>query len=173
MTTHIRHERPDDVGPIREVHRAAFPTPFEADLVDRLRGRLAPWRSFVAEQEGRVVAHVLFTPVTLDPEPAHRTEMVALGPMAVHPDAQGQGIGSALGDGAIAEISGADIDAVFARGHPEWFPKFGFRPARRVGLELADEDRAGDAPLLVLELVPGSLLHAAGKVRYNNVFRTN
>ncbi len=170
MGTHIRREHPDDAPAIRAVHLAAFDTPFEADLVERLRGELDPWRSFVAETDGAVVAHVSFSPVTIMPAPKHRLSLVGLGPMAVLPDHQGLGIGSALADGALAGLGDEAVDAVFVLGHPEWYPRFGFRPARRFGIDLAL-----DAPtnaFLVLELVPGVLLNVAGKIKYHNAFKT-
>jgi putative acetyltransferase len=64
----IRAERPEDVAGIRAVNLAAFETPFEADLVDRLRAVAEPFLSLVATRADRVVGHILFTPVTLAPE---------------------------------------------------------------------------------------------------------
>ncbi len=170
MGTHIRRENGDDRQAIRAVHLAAFDTPFEADLVDRLRGALDPWHSFVAETNGAVVAHVLFSPVTITPTPKHRASLVGLGPMAVLPDFQGQGIGSALADGALSALGDAQVDAVFVLGHPEWYPRFGFRPARRFGIEIAMDVPA--AAFMALELMPGVLLHLAGKINYHNAFTT-
>ena len=168
MATHIRRERDDDAAAVRAVYCAAFPTPFEADLVDQLRADLEPWRGFVAERDGEVVGHLLFTPVTLDPAPAHASPLVGLGPMAVRPDHQREGIGSALADGALAALSGEPVDAVVVLGHPEWYPKFGFRPAKRFGLKPGFE--APESAFMALELVPGALLNMSGKVNYDNRF---
>ena len=168
MATHIRPERPADAAAVRAVYRAAFPTPFEADLVDALRPELSPWRAFVAERDGEVVGHLLFTPVSLEPTPAHESPLVGLGPMAVHPDHQRSGIGSALADGALAALSAEPIDAVVVLGHPEWYPKFGFRPAKRFGLRPGFE--APESAFMALELVPGALLNVSGKVNYDNRF---
>lgn len=168
MGTHIRREHPDDAPAVRAVHLAAFETPLEADLVDQLRGELDPWHSFVADTNGAVVAHVSFSPVTITPAPKRPLSLLGLGPMAVLPDFQGRGIGSALADGALAAIGDEHVDAVFVLGHPEWYPRFGFRPARRFGIGLA-LDAPADA-FLVLELIPGVLMDVSGKVKYHKAF---
>ncbi|MEX0899990.1 MAG: N-acetyltransferase [Gammaproteobacteria bacterium] len=170
MGTHIRREHAGDAPTIRAVHLAAFDSPFEADLVERLRGELHPWHSFVAETDGAVVAHVSFSPVTMTPTPKHPVALVGLGPMAVFPEHQGRGIGSALADGALAALGAEGVDAVFVLGHPEWYPRFGFRPAQRFGIALA-LDAPAEA-FMALELVPGVLLNISGKVSYHKAFTT-
>jgi putative acetyltransferase len=77
----VRAERPDDAAAIRAVHTASFPTALEARLVDALRaaGRLC--LSLVAEEEGRVVGHVGFSPVSL----AGTAAGAGLAPVAVLP----------------------------------------------------------------------------------------
>src|SRR5215468_3983845 len=90
----IRSEEPADVSAIRTVNQAAFETGAEADLVDVLRGQATPLISLVAEDGGAIVGHILFSPVTLDRHPDVR--VMGLGPMAVMPARQRQGIGSAL-----------------------------------------------------------------------------
>lgn len=170
MGTHIRREQPDDAPAIRAVHLAAFDTPFEADLVEQLRGELEPWYSFVADTDGLVVAHVSFSPVTITPSSRHPVTLVGLGPMAVLPDYQGRGVGSALADGALAALGREAVDAVFVLGHPEWYPRFGFRPARRFGIELALNAPASS--FMALELIPGVLLNIVGKVNYHSAFKT-
>lgn len=170
MGTHIRREQPDDAPAIRAIHLAAFETPFEADLVDRLRAELDPWYSFVADTDGAVVAHVSFSPVMITPPPKHPVSLVGLGPMAVRPDHQGRGVGSALADGALAALGDEAVDAVFVLGHPEWYPRFGFRPARRFGIELALDAPASS--FMALEVTPGVLLNIAGKINYHSAFKT-
>ena len=65
----IRPEQPGDHAEVRAVNVAAFETPAEADLVDALRAQARPLVSLVAEEDGAIVGHVMFSPVTL---PGHR-----------------------------------------------------------------------------------------------------
>ena len=62
----IRRERPEDITAVRRVNEHAFGRPQEANLVDALRagGKLA--LSLVAEDDGQVVGHILFSPVAVE-----------------------------------------------------------------------------------------------------------
>jgi GNAT superfamily N-acetyltransferase len=86
----VRTETVNDHDVIREIHRLAFGGPAEAKLVDDLRQSGDGIISLVAERDGRVIGHVLFSKL--------KAQMKALGlaPVAVHPSFQKQGIGSAL-----------------------------------------------------------------------------
>ena len=80
----IRPERPDDVAVIRQITHRAFGSPGEADLVDRLRAADNMVASLVAERDGQVVGHVLFSPVTVtSAPPAWRA--VGLAPVIARP----------------------------------------------------------------------------------------
>ena len=71
----IREERSDDADDIRAINEAAFAQPAEARLVDLLRASGDAFLSLVAETNGRVVGHILFTPVSgwdLHPWPSRR-----------------------------------------------------------------------------------------------------
>lgn len=165
MNTKVRKERQfGDQARIRAVHLACFPTEFEADVVKSLRGVVDPWLSWVAEADGRVVAHALYTPVTLEPDPDRRVRVVALTLMAVHPEFQAHGIGSALGDASLQELGRQNVDAVVAAGHAGWYQRFGFKPARRFGL-VAGHGTPADG-LLAVELVPGALRDIEATVNY-------
>lgn len=168
MATKIRPETPADASAVRAIHLAAFPTALEADLVDGLRGRLKPWLGHVAEKDGTVVGHLLFSPVTLEPAPERPLKVYGLGPMAVHPSAQGSGIGSTLVDVAVAELSRAGADAVVVLGHPEWYPRFGFAPAAHFGLTLAMDVPA--EAFLALEFTTGCLPRDGASVHYDSAF---
>ena len=91
----IRHERFGDADSVRQVLLSAFGGPEEAQLVDLLRNRRGFELSLVAALDGRIVGHVLFTPVTIESH-GSTTGAVALGPVGVLPEYQRKGIGSPI-----------------------------------------------------------------------------
>ena len=155
----IRPERPEDIGSIQTLIAGAFPTDAEARLVASLRaaGRLTV--SLVAEVEGKIVGHVAFSPVDV---PASRAGE-GLAPLAVAEAFRRQGIGAALVAAGLDACRAAGTGFVVVLGDPRYYGRFGFGPARTVGL--ADEYDGGDA-FQVLELRPGSVPPAGGTVRY-------
>jgi len=135
--TVVRTEQPGDEEAIRGVNLAAFPSADEADLVDALRRDAAwlPGLSFVAESDDQVVGHLLLTRATVSGENGEGTPVLALGPMAVLPAWHDHGIGSALVRAAIESARDGGETLIVVLGHPWFYPKFGFRPARAMGLE--------------------------------------
>lgn len=124
----IRPERPGDEAAIAEAIEAAFLLAehrdgTEAQIVERLREAGALILSQVAVEQGSIVGHVAFSPVTIDGEDR---QWFGLGPVAVHPDRQGMGIGSALircGLDRLRELGAAGCVLV---GEPEFYCRFGF-----------------------------------------------
>ncbi|WP_447041619.1 GNAT family N-acetyltransferase [Streptomyces sp. DSM 118878] len=153
-----RPETAEDTAAVHAVHAAAFPTSAEADLVDALRadpGAWLPGLSYVAEApDGSVAAHALITRCRVDGAPA-----LALAPVAVLPEYQRTGAGSAVVRAVLDATRARGERLVLVLGHPEYYPRFGFRPASgygiRPGFEVPDEammalvlDGSGDsAPL--------------------------
>ena len=164
----IRPERPDDADAIDRVEAAAFPTRAEADLVPAVRASGAsPCISLVAELDGRVVGHALFTPVTVTSD--QPWSAMALGPVAVEPAHQRRGIGSALIRAGLEACRTLNENVVFVLGHPEYYPRFGFVPAHRFGIRWELLAEPSDAFMLV-ELSPGALAGRQGVVRYLPAF---
>ena len=130
----LRAEGPADVEPVDRVNREAFGQEDEALLVARLRGSDAfiPELSIVAEEDGKVVGHILFSRVELDPPSALR--VISLAPMSVLPQHQRRGIGSALVERGLEVANGLGEEVVVLVGHPEYYPRFGFEPASKYGL---------------------------------------
>lgn len=163
----IRAERPIDVAAIHAVNAAAFPTADEADLVDALRAAADPYLSLVAEVDGKVVGHILFTPVTHADHP--KLKLMGLAPMAVHPDHQRTGIGSALVRAGLEACRDLGMLGVVVLGHPDYYPRFGFRPAGTTfGISSAYD--VPDEVFLALELVEGALTGCSGCVAYHPAF---
>jgi putative acetyltransferase len=157
----IRPETAGDEGAIRDVNRRAFEGEAEAGLVDALRARNDVRASLVAEEAGRVVGHILFSDLSI--VTAHETvAALALAPMAVTPERQRLGIGSALVREGLRVCREQGHRIVVVLGHPEFYPRFGFAPERAVRLR---SPYAGPA-FMALELVPGALEGVEGEVRY-------
>ena len=133
----IRREESQDVQQIRAVNVAAFGTDAEATIVDALRSEAAHSVSLVAEDDGQLVGHIMFSPVRIDGAPDLRA--MALAPMAVIPLRQRLGIGGALVREGLEECRRAGAGAVFVVGHPSYYPRFGFSPASRFGYPFHDQ----------------------------------
>ena len=128
----IRPEKPSDVPAVRTVHEAAFPTSAEANLVEKLRNSGRAPVSLVAEDEGQIVGHILFSPVTFDPP----LDVVALGlaPMAVLPGHEKHGVGRRLVQNGLAESHSHGACLVVVLGDSGYYGRFGFERASRHGL---------------------------------------
>ena len=164
MTT-VRPETANDHAAIREVNALAFGREVEARLVENLR-RLPdfiPELSLVAAETGRVVGHILFSPMTIETKDG-AVPALALAVLAVRPEFQNQGIGSALVREGLERCRSLGHRIVVVVGHPEYYPRFGFSPARARNLEAPFP--VPDEAFLVLGLVPGALDNVAGVVRY-------
>jgi putative acetyltransferase len=163
----IRPERASDIEAIRAVNVAAFGRPGhpadEAGMVDALRANGKAVLSLVAEVDGVVVGHVMFSPVTFETaSPA--LPAVGLGPVGVRPERQGRGIGSALVRAGLDECRRLGYGSVFLVGWPAYYNRFGFQPAHLYGLRPPQEPRLRDA-FQVIELQAGALAGASGVVR--------
>lgn len=159
----IRAERPSDRDAIFHVNARAFETDAEARLVDVLRERDAAAVSLVAEVDGAVVGHILFSPVTVGDR-----EFVALAPMAVLPEHQRSGVGSALVRAGIDACRARGDAAIFVLGHAEYYPRFGFVPAGPKELHYLSEEF--DPHFFVLELREGALDGVRGLVKFHPAF---
>lgn len=163
----VRPERPDDVPAIRRVNEEAFGRADEADLVDLIRERGKTVRSLVAVSADRVVGHILFTAVTI--EASRRVApALGLGPVSVLPSHQGRRIGSLLVRTGLAACRDAGHGCVVVVGHPEYYPRFGFVPARQYGV--AWEHPVPDEAFMLVELRPDALGTSGGIARYQPEF---
>jgi len=161
--TIIRPERPADVLAIHHLHEEAFPTPAEARLVDRLRGRGRLVVSLVAEEAGEIVGHVALSPVSAGAVPGG----LGLAPLAVASGCRRRGVGGALVRGGLDAGRRAGSAFVVVLGEPAYYERFGFVAAS--GWGLLDEYGGGPA-FQVLELAPGGIPRGAGLVRYAEEF---
>ena len=158
----IREEDPGDGLAIRLVHEQAFGGPYEPRLVEMLREADKVILSLVAVVADQVVGHVLFSPVAFEP-PLHDSRWVALGPIGVMPDHQGQGIGSRLVREGLDRCQSRGYDGVLLLGAPQYYARFGFVRAGDHGL--TSEYGTGPA-FQAVELRPGALEEADGNILY-------
>lgn len=163
----IRSEESDDVPAIRIVNELAFGGAAEADLVDALRRNGKAMISLVAEDDGRVVGHILFSPVTIE---TSERELVGVGlaPLSVIPERQNQRIGSLLVKEGLRRCREDGHRFVVVLGHPNYYPRFGFVPASRFGIK--SEYDVADEVFMVMELREGALRECAGMVKYQPEF---
>jgi putative acetyltransferase len=135
----IRRELPGDVTAVRYLLRRAFTDPAHPDavpaevgLVDRLRATDEWWPalSMVAEVKGQIAGYVVCSRAWVGPRPA-----LGLGPLAVSPDKQRRGVGSALMHAVLGAADAMGEPLVVLLGHADYYPRFGFRPAAELGIE--------------------------------------
>ncbi|GGV09495.1 GNAT family N-acetyltransferase [Streptomyces spectabilis] len=156
-----RAETSADIPTIRAINRAAFETPLEADLVDALRAD-SSWiegLSIVAtDDDGELVGHALLTRCHIDDTPA-----LCLAPVAVRPEYQKTGAGSAAIRAALEAAKDKGEHFVVVLGHPDYYPRFGFGRASAHGIRLTID--VPDEAVMALTLDADHQL-SGGTVRY-------
>ena len=162
----VRPETDVDRAAIRAVNEAAFGSRVEADIVDALRAKGGELVSLVADRDGAIVGHILFSPVSLIGH--DELDVMGLGPMAVLPLQQRKGIGSALVREGLRQCKHLGADAVVVVGHAHFYPRFGFAPALRYGIRC--EYDVPDDVFMIAELEPRALHDVSGVVRYDEAF---
>ena len=159
----VREEQEGDVAAIRELNRLAFGTDQEGNLIDALRAHGGVTLSLVATLDQRVVGHILFSPATIN-----EIAGVGLGPMAVSPEHQRQGIGSKLVEAGTARLKEAGCPFVIVVGHPQFYPRFGFKPASADGIK--SEWELPDDVFMALVLDQKKMAGVSGQARYRPEF---
>ncbi len=149
--------------------------PVVADLVDTLRETTAPedGLSLVAEHDGQVVGHVMFTRGLLDAE-RRLVDVQVLSPLGVLPEFHRRGIGSALVRDGLAVVAERGVPLVFLEGDPGYYARFGFTPAGDLGFRKPSL-RIPDGAFQVIRLpahepwMTGTLVYAEPFWRYDSV----
>lgn len=176
VTITLRREEPSDHRVVAELTREAFwgtegPGCNEHLLVHRLResASFVPELDWVAELDGVVVGHVVYSRAQVV-GPDRAWDVLTFGPLSVLPDHQTSGVGSALMRHTLAEAARLGHRAVVVYGHPDYYPRFGFRRGADVGIT-APGGATFDA-LMALELVPGGLDGVRGEFREDPAFHS-
>lgn len=160
----IRHENPEDYEAVYRINELAFEQTGEADLVEKLRAA-EPYISLVAIKDDKIVGHIFFSQVTLEDK---EINALGLAPMAVLPEFQKQGVGSELVKRGLQECKTQGFETVVVLGHPEYYPRFGFVPAKTRGVWC--EYPVPDEVFMVLELKTGALEKHSGVFKYRPEF---
>jgi putative acetyltransferase len=175
MNLRVRPERSNDIEAIDNLLKTAFGCTEESTLVRALRASdyFVPPLSLVAEEqdeegENRIVGYVLFSRISIETRDG-AVPALALAPMAVAPEQQRQGIGTQLVETGLEACRQLGHSIVVLVGHPEYYPRFGFEPARAYDLEVPFA--VPDEAFMALELLPGALNSVrGGKVRFSPPF---
>ena len=160
----IRPEVPDDISAIYSLTEVAFremkfSDGDEQDLVNRLRddGDLAI--SLVAEEDGVILGHIAFSPVTISDG---TSDWYGLGPVSVEPARQGEGIGSMLVKSGLVALRARNARGCVLLGDPAYYDRFGFRHDPRIKYP-------GPPPEYFQYLLIGGVM-PSGQVRYSSAF---
>lgn len=162
MAICIRREAPSDQPAIHSVNCLAFGRDDESRLVDALRDGGYQQISLVAELDGQVVGHILFSDLPII-TPAGLVLVLSLAPMSVLPAFQRRGIGSELVQTGLEACRQQGHRIVVVLGHPEFYPRFGFSSELAGRIE---SPYAGGDSWMALELVPQALHDVSGCVEY-------
>lgn len=127
----VRPENTGDLQAIRRVNIEAFKTlaiskQTEHLVVEALREAGALEISLIAEQDGVVAGHIAFSRAGIG---AAAQEWYLLGPVAVLPELQDQGIGSALVNAGLAALRARGANGCALVGDPACYTRFGFAQA--------------------------------------------
>lgn len=174
LTITLRREEPADHRAVELLTREAFwgtegPGCNEHLLLHRLRNASAfvPELDWVAEADGVVVGHVVYSRARVV-GPERTWDVLTFGPLSVLPEHQSTGVGSALMRHTLAEAARLGHRIVVVYGHPDYYPRFGFRRGADVGIT-APGGATFDA-LMAIELVEGGLDGVRGEFHEDPVF---
>ncbi|BAZ15067.1 GCN5-related N-acetyltransferase [Calothrix sp. NIES-4071] len=131
----IRCETSSDYPKIAEVITAAFGQSNEAKLVEAIRDseNYIPQLSLVAEIDGNIVGHILFSYIHLISKEI--LPVLALAPVAISPQFQNQGIGTALIKYGLEKADELGEALVIVLGHPSFYSRFGFVQSTYYGIK--------------------------------------
>jgi putative acetyltransferase len=163
MSIDIRDEQRADLAAIRDVNKRAFGQDDEGAIVDALRSNGAATLSLVATIDAGVVGHIMYSPVELA-----GIRGAGLGPMAVLPESQRRGVGSRLVEAGNQRLADLGYPFVVVLGHPNFYPRFGFKPARPLGITC--EWDVPDDVFLILVLDQARMHGVSGLARYRREF---
>jgi predicted N-acetyltransferase YhbS len=172
MNLEIRQEQVADYEFTENVVKLAFANAEHSDkkeheLVSRIRksSSFIPELSLVAtnKDNGSILGHILLSRIKIS-----IAESLALAPVSVLPEYQNKGVGGLLITAALNAAKELGYNSVVVLGHPEYYPKFGFKKASRWGIKAPFE--VPDEAFMAIELKDSALSGNSGVVEYPSVF---
>ena len=151
------------------INDLAFGHSNEGVLIEKLRRSTGfiPGMSLVAESGDKVIGHILLYPVKIkDGNIAHAA--LALAPISVHPAYQRSGVGKALVKEGLRRARDMGFGSVIVLGHPEYYPRFGFKRASAFGIKAPP--KVPENVFFAIELSYGALKNVKGIVEYPRSF---
>jgi predicted N-acetyltransferase YhbS len=172
-------ELPSDFRAVEELTREAFWPHSEHScnehlLVHKLRSLPAfiPELDYVAEINGKLAGNIVYSKAKIVTPDAREVEVIAFGPLSVAPEFQNQGVGKALLAHTIAEAKSLGYRGILLFGHPDYYPRAGFRRGWEFGILTAD-DRDKFDPLMAMPLFDGAFDGlSGGRFVEDSVFET-
>ena len=175
MQITLRQEIEADYEKVRNVVQQAFESAphsdgNEAQLVENLRTtrEFIPELSLVAEMDGEIVGHILFSLIHIQGENKEAVQSLALAPVSVLPKFQNKGIGGKLMEEGHALARALGYRSIILLGYPEYYSRFGYASASRWGIRAPFP--VPDEAFMALELVRDGLRGVSGVVRYPEAF---
>ncbi|MEP7379969.1 MAG: N-acetyltransferase [Chloroflexota bacterium] len=167
----VRPERPEDRDAIRALHDLVFDEPDEGLIVEGIRGSADAIEggSLVAHDgNGAVIGHLLASRGVIVGEDGVERQVWMLGPFAVRADVQGRGVGARLMREQINLATRRGVPLICLLGEADYYPRFGFQPARSMGIE--PPQPWADEHWMALKL-PSYSAELRGRARYAAPFK--
>ena len=165
----IRREIPEDISGIVSINNEAFGQDNEGRLVNLLRETSSILSLVAVDDNGKLLGHILFSRIQIVSPDGSEFPAVALAPMAVAKKYQNKGIGSRLIREGMKTLQKMEEMIVVVLGHPWYYPKFGFEPAKQYGITPPFKVRDQNA-WMVYFLEPDLKGQVEGMVHYPEAF---
>ncbi|MGE7880385.1 GNAT family N-acetyltransferase [Bacillus sp. NPDC094077] len=169
----IRQEQKNDYRKTEEVVKEAFlheefSDKKEHELVKRIRecDAFIPELSIVAV-DGEIVGHIMLSKITIEKGDTS-VDSLSLAPVSVAPSHQKKGIGGKLIASALEKAKELGYGSVVVLGHPEYYPKFGFKKASKWNIKAPFE--VPDEVFMAMELRENAFEGVEGIVQYSSAF---
>jgi putative acetyltransferase len=164
----IRQEAEEDIAGIHALHTLAFEQSLEADIVDALRKNCDDLLSLVADEGGKIIGHILFSPAEIE-GPHGVIKGMALAPMAVLADMRRKGVGTRLVKHGLVQLMRARCPFIIVVGRPDYYTHFGFGPASNFGIKCQWEN-VPDEAFMILWIDKSKIDGVSGVARFREEF---